>query len=384
MADILDYLTWCADKPIGGSAPFNDLDALALSAICYLDMLPAAETAGGASLFSIADQYLNPGDSAETKRDKQIVLLHRMARSVRFKEARMTGFVNILQDEPRIQFAAVTCLLPGYGSVVCFRGTDATLVGWHEDFAMLYESPVASQTAAVAYLEQVARFTEGNLVLCGHSKGGNLSVYAAVHAPAEIRRRIGRVWSFDGPGLDDASLALPAYREVKDRMRSVIPEASFIGLLLGYNTEYVVVCSDAEGMAQHDLFTWQTQEPDSFRMAGEAKFYSKVIDRTMHDLLSEVSMDQRQKIIDSMFYVVESSGARTLAELKGKLLLSLPAALSTVGGMDQETRDVVSSQFRNALAYGAGNVVTEGASRLINKAASKLLGKLFGGGRGND
>ncbi len=380
MATILDYLIWCADKPISAEAPFNDLDALALSAVCYLDLLPAANP-GGASIREVADQYMHPGENPTQRRDRQILLLRRMARSVRFRDARMMGFVNIIDDEPRIQFSAVTCRLPQVGTFICFRGTDATLVGWHEDFAMLYESPVASQTAAVAYVEQAAKVTTDRLFLCGHSKGGNLSVYAAVHTSSEIRKRIRAVWSFDGPGLDDASLNLPAYREVKDRMRSILPEASFIGLLLGYNTDYIVVRSDAQGMGQHDLFSWLTREPDSFELTGEAKFYSKVIDRTMHDCLSEVSMEDRRKIIDSIFYVVESSGAKSLSDLKGKLLLSLPAALATVGGLDQETRDVVSNQFRSALAYSAGNVVTEGASRLINKFADRLLGNLFGGGK---
>ena len=119
-----------------------------------------------------------------------------------------------------MQFAAVTAELPGGVHYVIFRGTDNTIVGWREDFNMAFERPIPAQLAAVRYLNETAAALPGPLVLGGHSKGGNLAVYAASHADAAVQARIRAVYSFDGPGLDDATMAFDGYAAIARRIRS--------------------------------------------------------------------------------------------------------------------------------------------------------------------
>ena len=58
----------------------------------------------------------------------------------------------------------------------------------------------SSQTMAEAYLR--ARLnTFDTLLVGGHSKGGNLAVYAAAMLPDELFDRIEHVYSNDGPGF---------------------------------------------------------------------------------------------------------------------------------------------------------------------------------------
>lgn len=54
-----------------------------------------------------------------------------------------------------------------------------TIVGWKEDFNMSFSELVPAQTDATEYLEKVAKQYERKIRVGGHSKGGNLAVYAA-------------------------------------------------------------------------------------------------------------------------------------------------------------------------------------------------------------
>lgn len=75
-----------------------------------------------------------------------------------------------------------------FGLYVAFRGTDGTLVGWKEDFNMAVRCPVPSQESAYRYADSILDRTERflsakkspDIMIGGHSKGGNMAVYAAM------------------------------------------------------------------------------------------------------------------------------------------------------------------------------------------------------------
>ena len=88
-------------------------------------------------------------------------LLEAMRASRRFQTVTYNYYVNLIDHEAASQFSAVTCFLPEGSVYVAFRGTDETLAGWREDFAMAYETPVPSQELAAKYLRCVAQRCEG-------------------------------------------------------------------------------------------------------------------------------------------------------------------------------------------------------------------------------
>ena len=65
--------------------------------------------------------------------------------------------------DQQTQFAALTFRLPDSTLYLAFRGTDDTLVGWKECFAMSYAFPVPAQALAQDYLVQVAQRHPGRL-----------------------------------------------------------------------------------------------------------------------------------------------------------------------------------------------------------------------------
>ena len=123
---------------------------------------------------------------------------------------RLNCFVDWLDVGKGEQFAALTIETGDGRLYLSFRGTDDTLAGWREDFELACMPEVPAQKKALQYVEEVARqFPRKKLRLGGHSKGGNLAVYAGVFCPAAVQRRIAAVWSNDGPGFHTDLLDLP-------------------------------------------------------------------------------------------------------------------------------------------------------------------------------
>ena len=57
-------------------------------------------------------------------------LFRDMAASRRYGEAVVSRYVDIVDNELPMQFAAMTIRVEGGPTVICYRGTDNTLTGW--------------------------------------------------------------------------------------------------------------------------------------------------------------------------------------------------------------------------------------------------------------
>ena len=122
---------------------------------------------------------------------------------------------------------------------------------------MSYAFPVPAQALAQDYLVQVAQRHPGRLRVGGHSKGGNLAVWAALHAPPLLRRRILRVTSHDGPGFGQDLTHTRAYGALAPRLVTYIPQASLVGTLLHQDPRAQIIQSHGVGtVGQHDPFSW--------------------------------------------------------------------------------------------------------------------------------
>ena len=349
MPNIMDYLAWRGDIAFGYS-PLNDLDSLVFASLSYLTypVQPAPIRDLGVQL--------PPVDKTQFAHVHECrALLSAAAMTERFAGIRVQHPVAVTDQDRDMQFAAVTFDLPDGSHYVAFRGTDSTLVGWREDFNMAFESPVPAQSAAVKYLIEAAGRTDGPLILGGHSKGGNLAVYAAAHVDPMLQSRIRAIYSFDGPGLDDATVASEGYIAIARRIRSFVPQQSVVGLLLAYHPEYTVVKSGALGLLQHDSFTWQVLGT-GFIAVTELDVSSQLVDQTVHAWLSKSTPAQRKVFINTIFDILESTGANTVKELVKDVPTHAPAILKALQKVDFETARMVLTLWGQFVTIGATNI----------------------------
>lgn len=220
--------------------PFNPVDAAALSQLCMvrgegaIPLLPITEDDGKQRASSRARglkrfvQLLHIGAADDAKPVAATVPLRDLLRaenfptmftglnpekikrnlfalaaSPRFRAVEVGLYLSEFDPAREMQFAAMTFFYRDMFAFVGFRGTDESIVGWKEDFNMAYAMPVPAQDQASRYLAAAAPYLPERIIVGGHSKGGNLAEYAALHAPADVQNRIVRVYNLDGPGFKE-------------------------------------------------------------------------------------------------------------------------------------------------------------------------------------
>lgn len=284
--NIIDYAR-SETRPFGVDAPFNAVDALVLASLVYQDMPACVRTLadvearsgtfhrrlssidvrhpvrsirhlaapefGDATLASVSealtpdDFHVESGHNGLADPRLTQELYAAIGVNPRFACVRVDASDEHFSEEQQMQFAAVTMLLPGGTLAVAFRGTDDSLVGWKEDFNMAFRYPVPAQHAACEYVCAVARLWRGPMVLLGHSKGGNLAVYAAMNAPEPVQRRVTAVYSLDGPGFPSQIVGSDPYRSVMPLIVKIVPDSSIVGMILETPEPMRVVRSRPEG-----------------------------------------------------------------------------------------------------------------------------------------
>ena len=370
MANILDYLDWRGDLTLKQD-PFNEVDNLLLAELSFVDFRGIVPGFGGIGvpLRKAAQAYFAQFPEGE-KIDMGVLvpeaipeMLRKMADSRRFGDMRLNCFVDRLDTERGEQFAALTVELGDGSAYLAFRGTDDTLAGWKEDFMLACVPEVPAQRKALEYVRLVAEQSpRRKLRLGGHSKGGNLAVYAGVFSPLPLQRRILQVCCNDGPGFHESLLGLPEYRQLEDRIFSVMPRCSIVGILLEHGSRYTVVDSDQLGFFQHDGFSWQVAG-NRFVKLPEVSRELQTIERELQQWLQERPVEQRRQFVEALFGVLGAGGAVTLSDLRDSKLKAAMTMLRASQELDKEIREGVASfvalMFRSNLRLVADEVREE-------------------------
>ena len=353
MANMVDYLAWRGDIPFE-TAPWNEIDGLLIATLSYLDFHGGRDPKGWTLEEMARIDLLLEGSSPSYPARK--TAFESMAASERFRGCRLHHAIAMTDQEIGMQFSALCLDLPDGTTCVAFRGTDNTIVGWREDFNMAYTTRVPAQEAAILYLARAAALSKRPLRLIGHSKGGNLAVYAATFSKKKVQDRIESIWSYDGPGMNRETSQSEGYLRIKEKIHSYIPQTSIIGLLMDYFEPYTVVRSNAGGISQHEPMTWQIYGP-RFETLESVDQTAVVVRDTLHEWLQNSTPEQRASFVDALFSMAESTKATRMSELTSEKLKTLLTMVGNRKDVDPETRRVFTRLMAQAVTLGFGNVI---------------------------
>ena len=356
MANILDYITWRGDLTFK-QAEFNEVDNLILSAFSYLPLdavffgdkkITIKQAYSRAISIGVEEnEYIQKGDKK---------LFPALANSKRFGELYITNFINKIDDKEEKQFSAVTIFLPDNTVYVSYRGTDVTLVGWKEDFNMSFSSKVPSQTDAVKYLENTTKITKKKLRVGGHSKGGNLAIYASSFCNTSTKKQIIEVYNNDGPGLDKTNVQKIQHREILNRIHTYIPQSSIIGRLLYNEGKYTIVESMQKGIMQHDLYSWQVLG-NKFVCLDEVTNESEMVNNVIKKWLNTVDERQREEFIDIIYKILSSTNIKNVNELSSSWLKNAGVVLKTYIKTSEENKKIVSQTLYELINITKDNII---------------------------
>ncbi len=347
MTNVFDYLTWRGDLSFSQDPP-NGVDGLIFSALAYIRYGGKVETEPDTpvSLKEAAEIFFAlPDHEARSRVMRDQELLAAAAKTRRLGESKICLYRDQFIPEQETQFAAMTFLLDDGSVFLSFRGTDNSLVGWKEDFNMTFLQTIPAQRLALQYTREVAMTLEGPMYLAGHSKGGNLAVFAAARSSPMVQSRIRQVYNNDGPGFTKYLMGDPGYLAMVPKIQTYVPQSSVIGMLLEHEEPYAVIHSESVGVLQHDLYTWDVVGKE-FQTVEQITGTSRFLDATIKAWFAGMTNQERNQLVDVMFTLLESGGAenvRTLANPK-----HIRGYIKTVSS-DEHLRRVLSTEFQSLI-----------------------------------
>lgn len=407
MSNVIDLLR--NDFSTFAQRKFNAVDALILCELSYINMPTSVPkycdnpknitTVSLNELLRIED-YSSMFASGSPKVDKfRRKLLLAVASSPRYRGIRVGEYLERF-DESNIdesleqQFAGVTFDLSNcegidnpHTLVVAYRGTDSTLVGWKEDFNMAFRCPVPAQESAAEYLTSVAqryskrysnknffnkifanklfaRFSKSsvdvqnnpNIIVVGHSKGGNMAAYAAMRLDATSQKLgdlVSKIYSMDGPGFASDVVDTSVFANVSSRIEKVVPQSAFIGLIMDTGVPYKVTVADSIGLMQHFGMYWQIKNGD-FDYCDCVTPRALAVSKAANEWMMNLPFEERKRRIDSVYSIFSNLGYSTFDEMSSHWSEVVPKLLKIAMHMDSKTYELIRSVM-SAFALAGGS-----------------------------
>lgn len=347
MSNIIDYIKWRGDLTFSQDS-FNDIDNLILSQLAYIDftdIVVPSEISKGIPLKDAADKFFAINDEEKllnhvSMTKNSIFIFKEMASSNRFRDIILSHYINDINEDEQSQFSAITTLLDDSSIYVAFSGTDSTLIGWHEDFNMLYMKHTPGHFKAVNYLNSLDVSDLTSIRLGGHSKGGNFALYAGMHCNPDNFAKIIKIYNNDGPGFSQDIVNTDNYKKILPITKTIIPESSVVGMLFEHQESYEVVKSDNKGLKQHDALSWQ--------VLGNHFIYAKSIgnqslntNKAIDEWLSLIPKEQRKDIVDAVFVILNSAGIETVDDFFTLKLRDIINVMQTGKSLPRETSESI-------------------------------------------
>ncbi len=383
MGKTLDYLQWRGDLKFSKD-PINDIDVLIFALLSYLPfkgIVPGIESNKEISLKDAASQYLAKySNSDENSPEANITplssfntsaesLLKDAAGSPRFENVRLSRYDENTDFVVGRQFTALTFTIPDFErtKIIAFRGTDNSVVGWKEDFDLAYMEQIPAHESACLYLKRTIGVFSGRFIVCGHSKGGNLAIYAGSHLDPVQQLKLKKIVNFDGPGFNFSIVQRNPFSQNEHKVVNYLPEDSMVGLLLEPVGKRVIVSSSERFINQHNAFNWDVDR--SRFIAGELSGSAKLMQQTLETWLTEISISDRETFLEALFDILGASEGKFIKTDPQEGFKDFKNILVKYSNIDQKTKALLSNVFES---------LTSEATKTLSESIKEKLPRILG------
>lgn len=300
--------------------PFNEIDSLIFSQLIYNDFGDIVRPEERIFLGDAAEEFCEkyPEEKIDTLLDvakRAAQLLTMVAKKRRFSGTVLCNYIDNINDALDKQISAVNFITADGAVTVAFRGTDATVAGFKESAMLAYMFPVPAQIEALHYFQETAMLHRGAVRLCGHSKGGNLAIFAAVNCSNSLKKKIDTVYAFDAPGFPEWFFERYDYRQIRDCLHIVNPSNSIVGRALTMEKEPEIVISMAKHGRQHNVATWKIQD-DAFERAEKYTEDSDKLGAYLNELVAYIGDKDLEVFYDALEQTANQMGISDFYDLK--------------------------------------------------------------------
>lgn len=339
MYTIIDYLKFYSNASLN-EVKWNNIDNLMASIIVYL---PVPSFKENKSLKELSDYTTkNEADIRGFTETKAIEILNTIKNSKRYKNITISNFINIKNEDS--QFGA--CIIKtAQEKIISFKGTDRSLIGWLENFRLMYEYPTYTQNLAIKYLNDNISFMDKDIYVVGHSKGGNLAMASAMELSDSKFNKIKKVCNFDGPGFKKQEYESKKFKRLKSKLLNVIPTGSIIGTIL-YNDNYKVVSSNEYAFDEHHPTSWKLF--GQYFIEGKLSSISKQFHKNTSDGLETLDKEKLKKTIETSFKSFEKEYSSDFTSISFNDIKNVYTNMKNV---DPEIRDYLLVLMEELIKY---------------------------------
>lgn len=351
MKRIVDYTS--KELPSFDELSFNEIDALVLSAISYIDFsytinklkkrnfmikeVPLTSIKEGVKNLNWSTYYYN--------------LFKNVKNNLRYNELIIDNINEVNNPKYETHFKALTFQSDNF-AFIGYMGTGISIYDWKEDFNMFYKTPVPAQKLSVSYINNAIPKLYGNIYVGGHSKGGHLAVYSSIYTNIFNKIRIKKIYNFDGPGFAINIYKSINYKMIKKKIIKLVPSASVVGMLLLNENNYKVIKSNGLSIQQHNPFYWLIKG-HSFIYLKDRSLDSKYIDKTLSNWIADLSDEEIMLFIDTIFELFSHDNNNLKISNIFNILKSIYKGNKK---MNKETKDKMNDIFNKLKYYQKKNI----------------------------
>lgn len=369
LKNILDYVAEYG-KYSFGEMPFNEADSAVFSQLAYTDFNTIVTYDFSERLSTCAKQFYEIYSEEDIDKligisKKSAKLLLECSKARRFSDITVCHYINNISCEIDKQFSAVHFILDDGTDVAAFRGTDVTVTGVKESAMLSYMFPVPAQIEALHYFQETAMLHDGDIILCGHSKGGNLAVFAAVNCSNSLKKRLKAVYELDAPGFPHWFFDRYDYNQIKSSIRLFTPQSSVIGRMLYHDAQPTVIHSENSGLKQHQVSSWEL-DGKSFVKEDRYDGYSNFLSDYINELIDYISDDELELFFDTLEYLADKTGIEDFYDTKEIDIKKAIGLIDSLTTLDDGQKDKFKAIIKKASADFAREYISQKAQPYKN------------------
>ena len=324
---------------------FNIIDSLILANLSYyhfdfmLDKENYELTIKEAThIYFLYPELVKKAD-IETARNRFLKVL---VRTKRFKDLKIFNFEHEISKKSEKQFCALSVKISQNTIYVSFSGTDLSIIGWKEDFNLSYLDTIPSQISAKNYVNKLKLKGIKNLYLGGHSKGGNLALYASYFSYKRVKNKIVNVFNFDGPGLN-----IKVNDEItKNKIITIVPSMSIFGMVFNNPLDTYIISSSTKGLLEHDLFSWIIDKNNHFIFATYLSSTSKTLNIAISKYVKDLPKEERKEFINLCYLLIKGTKAKDIIEFRSNLVKTLIGLIKTYNKLNEIEKTTIKKCLR--------------------------------------
>ena len=351
--NIYDYFIWRGDLSFDID-PINEVDYLVFSQLAYCSFDEFFTNDKALSIRELGNRLKNYNNDLDL--DKFTVeFIDRIYNTKRYGDLLIHDYVSILNEKEVEQFAAMMIDVNRFKTIVAFRGTDDSLIGWQEDFELIC-SKIKAQDDALLYLERCNKLFKKYVVL-GHSKGGYLALYSSTNTDSKIQKKIEKIISYDGPGMKLGTYNIEGFNRIKDRFVKYLPTYDMFGLMFDNDNEKIIVSSIANGPEQHSVLTWQVNV-NSICRAEAFENETELIRRAVRNFMNKVSNDDMKIFVSELFDELRNSDIEQVSDFTSGDIRRIIKVLINIRGVSKKTKNVIAILFQEFVGEFGNNFLS--------------------------